>query len=165
MNLDDAKQIYWKNGCSAFFIARDEERCEEFRNLHISKEELEEWATEYLNICVSKIKEKESSKNFASALLVAGEHRSVDNLRIFTNMLLNLRYDDELTQYSVCYSILGMRNLRIRCGILDYTKDSRDEELYRSLLDYTKSLLSNMIVDDDNKHTVDLMREQIKFYA
>ena len=164
MTLEDAKKIYWKNCCSEFFLARGEDRCEEFRDLHIPRKTLEEWATEYLTVCIGNIKNKESWDHFSSALAVVGEHNSVDNLRLFTEMLLNLRFDDELSPYAVCYSLFGMRNLHIRCGILDYVKDTGDKDMFGSLVDYTKSLLDNMNVAADKEKDVEVMRQRMRRY-
>ena len=164
MTQEEAKRIYFKNGCSAFFMARGEDRYEEFREMHIPKEKLEEWATEYLKGCIDKISVKETRDNFSSANLVIGEHHTRDNLNVFIDMLQNLKFDNEVTPYAVCYSILGMRNLKVNCGILDYAKESKDEELYRSLLELTRVLIEKIQIDDGKKQIIDEMKELLSNY-
>ncbi|WP_026652117.1 hypothetical protein [Butyrivibrio proteoclasticus] len=164
MTLKEAKEIYWKNGCSAFFLARGEERYQELSDMHIPRQTLEQWATEYLEKCIAKITKKETWDSFSTAVLIVGEHRTIENLKLFYEMLRNLHFKDELSKYAVCHSLLGMRNTNIKCGILDYAKDSKDSELYREMLEYTKSLLNNMQVDDDKKNIAEQMKDLIRYY-
>ncbi len=164
MTREEAKRIYLKNGCSAFFLARGGDRYEEFREMHIPKEKLEEWAAEYLKDCIDKISIKETRDNFSYANLVIAEHHSRGNLKAFIDMLQKLKFGDEITPYAACYSILGMRNLKVNCGILDYAKESNDEELYRSLLEFTRVLIEKIQVEDDKKQAVDEMKELLSYY-
>lgn len=164
MTLKEAKEIYWKNGCSAMFLSRDEDRRQEFDELQIPKDTREQWATEYLEKCIAEIKQKETRDSFFTAVLIVGEHRTVENLKLFYEMLRNLHFKDELSKYAVCHSLLGMRNTNIKCGMLDYAKDSKDGELYREMLEYTKSLLNNMQVDDDKKNIAEQMKDLIRYY-
>jgi hypothetical protein len=57
-----------------------------------------------------------------------------------------------------------MRNLKVNCGILDYAKESKDEELYRSLLEFTRVLIEKIQIDDEKKQIIDEMKELLSYY-
>ena len=161
MEIEEAKQFFLECNCSSFYMFdTDYIKYEEFENLNISKNEKAKWAYEYLNKCIDEVLDNTTSRNYYKiSQLLANYH---DNIFIkkYTEMLAKIETLKDFDALLICKDILGMRNLNIKCGILDYAIECNDSESTKFLIHYVEDCLVNQAPDD----YINRMKEKLQEY-
>ena len=161
MEIEEAKKFFFECNCSSFFMFHtDNVKDEEFQNLNISKNVKEEWAYEYLNKCIDEVLDNTTCRNYIKISdLLLNYHNGIF-IKKYTEMLAKIQTSEDFDALLKCKDILGMRNLNIKCGILDYAIECNDTEATMYLIHYVEDCLSNQAPDDN----INRMKEKLQEY-
>ena len=141
MKIETAKKLFFVCNCSKYVMAQTDSKYEEFVNMHISNNILEEWAYEYLDKCIYDLLDNTTWDNYykISSLLV-NYHNSMF-IKKYINMLTKIENNKEFNDILICDDILGMRNISIKCGILDYAIECNDIESVKYMIHFVEGCL------------------------
>ena len=161
MDITEAKAIYQKYNCSFFSIFREEgSKCVEYIETHVSKEVRRKWAMELMKKYIPAFeKEPSAFTNYFNISSILGNYHDEEFLMMFVNSLKKINLDPHM-RFHVCDDILGMGNLNIRIGFLDYTQDINNKELFDFLLGYVHDYLNYPIeIPDEHKKLYEAMKD------
>ena len=161
MEIEEAKQFFFECNCSSFYMFHtDNVKDEEFRNLNISKNVKEEWAYEFLNKCIDEVLDNTTWRNYFKISEILENHHDGIFIKKYIEMLAKIQTLEDFDALSICRDILGMENLNIKCGILDYAIECNDSESTKYLIHYVEDCLVNQAPDD----YINRMKEKLQEY-
>lgn len=157
MTIEEARNVYQKNNCSLFVMAREDfDNYILYRELNIDKKSEQQWREEIINNLILKLKETGNDCIFEQLYdLMEGFHGK-KNLEFLMEALDYVKiYDDKL---SLCIAecIMGRKILSVRSGMIFWAYDIGEKGIAIILIKKVMSLINIKTDDREIKERINI---------
>ena len=149
MKLEEAKDVYKKNNCSLFVMAReDQDNYILYKELNISNKLECKWKTEEINNLI-EILEKNGSINIFDRLYdLLASFRDKKSLLLIMKLISKVKFEDDITALVLAEIIMGRKDISIRGGMIFWSYEL-------GLIDETNMLIKKVLCLIDIKSNKD----------
>lgn len=124
MTIDEAKDVYKKNSCSLFVMAREDlVNYNLYKCLNIEKKLEMRWKGEVIEELIDLLKEKGDYKIFNQLYDLAESFHDSEKLKLMIESIKYIRIKDTKTSLCIAETIMGRKLVSARSGMIFWAYD------------------------------------------
>lgn len=161
MTLEEAKEIYKKNNCSLFVMAREDmENYILYKNLNVDRVHELEWKIEKIEELVKALKESGDILIFNRLYELAMDIHDQKRFLLMMKLIDDVRVEDVTTSLCLAETIMGRKILSVKSGMIFWAYDLNLKNEVRILIRKVQFLIG--IQTSDEEEEVRISRDQRK---
>lgn len=163
MTIEEARNIYKKNNCSLFVMAREDfDSYTLYKRLNIDKAVEQKWRKEMIADLADQLKENGDSKIFNQLYDLSVSFFDEERLNLMMQSIDKIEIRDVATSLCIAETIMGRKALSVRSGMIFWAYDIGAKEsaitLVKKVLTFTNIRTNDLEVEERARRD----REKIK---
>lgn len=163
MRIEEARNIYKKNNCSLFVMAREDvDNYTAYKELNIDKKIERQWTVEVIEDLVNSLKETGDSKIFNQLYDLSVSLHDRERLMLMIKSMNAVKIKNAETSLCIAETIIGRKILSVRSGMVFWAYDLGEKEEAVILIEKALSFINIKANDIKVKERVNRDLKKVK---